>query len=593
MSRTLTFVLLGGFATAHAATTYYVDPSGGNDRAVGSNATAAWKSFEPLNARDLGPGDTVLVAPGLHTASLRPKAHGESANPAVIRFLPGTHEFAPEKATRIPLFVSNSCDAPTTPKPVGVLVENCAHLRFAGAGVEGSKKTLLLMGGRMIEAANLNSEDIAYTGLVFDLKRPTVSEFRVLATDEDSATVQVAEGSTYAIEKGKFRWTGDIGVGPYVMVQRAVPATDFCRRIGGWNPFKESRVEVLAPNKLKIQCPPGKKLFGMKAGEQYQHRLTVRDSVGIHNARSKNIRFEDCDVYALTGMGFVSQFTENIVYRRVRVAPPAGTIRTCPAWGDVFHFSNCKGLVLIEDCVESGMQDDAVNCHGTHLRIVGKPAENQLKIRYMHGQTYGFAPYIPGDELAVVDWRKLVELPGNPRRRVTACKKAGDDGREWIVTLDGAAPAYEKNDVVDNVGWHPDLTIRGSRAGMNPVRGYLISTRGKVLVENNVISSASPAILVEDDASGWFESTCVRDLTIRNNRFLTNGVTIDPQVKTGGGGPVHENIRIENNEFFAAGVTAHGVKNLVVTGNTFAGDPQSAVRIRDCPESKVENNRKR
>src|SRR6478609_8137896 len=116
-------------------------------------------------------------------------------------------------------------------------------------------------------------------------------------------------------------------------------------------------------------------------------------------------------------MGFVRQFTENITPRRVGVGPPKGTLRTCPAWGDIFQFSNCRGDILVEDCVESGMQDDAVNCHGTHLRIAGKPAENQLLLRYMQAQSYGFAPYVAGDEIAVIDHNKLRELPGNSSRK--------------------------------------------------------------------------------------------------------------------------------------------------------------------------------
>ena len=227
-------------------------------------------------------------------------------------------------------------------------------------------------------------------------------------------------------------------------------------------------------------------------------------------------------------MGFVSQFTENITLRHIRVAPPKGTLRTCPAWGDIFQFSNCRGDILVEDCVESGMQDDAINCHGTHLRIVDKPAENQLRLRYMQPQTYGFAPYVAGDEIAVIDHQKLRELPGNPRRKVTECRPASEDGKEWLVVLDGPAPAFNKDNVVDNITWHPNLTARNNRIEMDLVRGYLLTTRGKVVVEGNTFHRcAMPGILIEDDARGWYESTCVRDLVIRNNSFIGCGIGIE------------------------------------------------------------------
>lgn len=577
------------FASANAANTYFIHPDKGDDANTGASASAAWKSFAKLDSLNLGPGDKVVVAPGIHTMSLHPKAHGSANNPAVIEFLPGTHEFAPDKAIRRPLFVSNACDAPSEPKPLGILVEDCAHLRLQGAGVEGEKKTLLLMGGRMIEDANLRSENIAYEKLAFDLKRPTVSEFRVSEVSGDTAIIAIAEGSTYEIKDGEFRWTGDIGSGA-VMVQEAIPAEGRCWRRGTeWDPFKPSKSEEIAPGKVRVTCPAGSKAFGMEPGHQFQFRHIRRDSVGMHNADSRDIRFEDCDIYALTNMGVVSQFTENLTFRRVRVAPPAGTIRTCPAWADIFHFSNCRGLILIEGCVESGMQDDAVNCHGTHLRIVGKPAENRLTLRYMHSQTYGFAPYRPGDEIAVVDHKKLRELPGNPRRKVTACEQSDKAGKEWTVTLDGPAPAFAKNDVTDNITWHPDIIIRNCTVDMDPVRGYLPKTRGKVLLEKNTVHSAMAGVLLEDDANSWFESTSVRDLTLRQNTFLGCGVHIAAQTKVQSE-PVHENILIENNTFKNGKISARSVKNLTIAGNRFSEDPKSAIRISDCELVKTEGN---
>lgn len=579
-------------------TTYFVDPAKGDDANAGTTTKKPWRSFAKINALKLVPGDKVVVAPGVHTATLMPLALGTAKKPIVIEFLPGVHEFAVEQALRRPYFVSNSCDAPTEPKPIGILIENCRYLHLKGAGLEGAKKTLILMGGRMIEAVNDRSENICYSGLVFDLKRPTVSEWRVMETTENSVVVQVAEGSTYEVKDGRFAWTGDLGPGGMsgdTAGQTADPATGKCRRTG---PIALEKAEDLGGNKVKFTFEKG--TGGMVKGLQYHFRKTRRDSVGVHNARSKNIAFEDCDFYALTNMGMVSQFTENIMLRRVRVAPPKGTLRTCAAWADIFQFSNCKGSVLVEDCVGYGMQDDFVNCHGTHLRIIGKPAENELQLRYMHGQTYGFQPYIAGDEVAVIDHTNLRELPNNPRRKVTGCRQTDQAGKEWIITLDGPAPAFGKDDVVDNITWHPDLTLRRNKVDMDPVRGFLITTRGKVLVEDNVIQSHMAGILIEDDANGWYESTCIRDLLIRNNTFNDCGIEIGPQA-TKPAGAVHENIRIEGNRFIGHNVDAYyrkpspfivarDVKGLVVTGNRFATDPKASVSTKRCEDVKMENN---
>jgi hypothetical protein len=74
---------------------------------------------------------------------------------------------------------------------------------------------MILYDGRMVQVFNDHSEDIRFSGLVFDLKRPTVSEFRCLETNGTSAVIQVAESSDYAVENGKFVWTGDWNAGSY------------------------------------------------------------------------------------------------------------------------------------------------------------------------------------------------------------------------------------------------------------------------------------------------------------------------------------------------------------------------------------------
>jgi hypothetical protein len=547
--------------------TYFVDPVTGIDSNGGTSMGRAWKSIARLNHMRLSPGDCVVIAPGLHEETLKPSAFGTSMHQVTIKFLPGIHEFSVDNALRRPWFISNSCDAPQIPKPIGILVENCRHLRL-----EGDRKAEIRLGGRMIEFINNHSEDIQYSGLTFDLKRPTVSEFRVLNTDGNGAEVQIAEGSTYEIKEGHFAWTGDIGSG-WVMAQQADPQTGKCWRMGQWDPFQSATASEIEPGKVRLTYAKGH--FEMEPGRQFQFRHVIRDSAGGHNNLCKDIVFRDCDFYALTNMGIVSQFTENITFQRVRVAPPAGTIRTCPSWADAFHFSSCKGKILVEACEFSGLQDDPINVHGTHLRIVEKTAENALHVRFMQSQTYGFPPFVVGDEIAVIDHSLLRELPGNLRRKVTSIAPLTGDtsGKEWEIRLNGPAPKFGMDDVVDNLTWYPDFTARNNFVTMDSCRGFLITTRGKVVVEGNLFNRcAMPGILISDDAHDWFESGPVRDVTIRNNQFIGCGIEISPQ--TSSNDPnlwVHENIRIEGNTFSeGAGIVAAGVRGLTIISNIAA-----------------------
>jgi hypothetical protein len=311
--------------------------------------------------------------------------------------------------------------------------------------------------------------------------------------------------------------------------------------------------------------------------------------VAVHSNRSKDIVFRDCDFYALTGMGFVCQFTENLTFQRVNVAPPAGTLRTCAAWADIFHFSNCKGAILVEGCRLSGMQDDALNCHGTYLRIIEKTGENQVLVAFMHKQTYGFAAFAPGDEIAVINNLNLREYPDNPRRKVTAIERKTD--KEWLVTFDGPVPHFEKDDVLDNITWYPELTARKNHISMDAVRGFLITNRGKTVVEDNTFYRCKySGILIENGASGWFESGPIRDLLIRKNRFVECDITISPKAKIfKQGEPVHENIRIEDNVFEGAAIDAKAVGGLTVVRNKSTPAPLKVNVDPSCSDVEIKN----
>lgn len=567
-------------------TTYCVDLTQGDDaNPVGK----PWKSFAKINATKLAPGDKVIISPGTQEETLKPSGEGTAEKPIVIRFLPGTHTIGIKNTLRLPLFVSNAQDS-TDPKPIGILIQNVKHLRVEGGGVEGPGKTLILYDGRMVQIVNDHSEDITFTGLVIDLKRPTVSEFRVLEAGPGYAVIQVAEQSDYIIKDGKFTWTGDWG--PGIACQEAIPAEGRARRRGtpfGWSSTGQTVATAtdLGGRKVRLEYPTGD--HGLTVGHQYHFRDSRRVMVGIHNARCARITFRDCDIYALTGMGFVSQFTDTITYQRVNVAPPKDTIRTCPAWADIFQFSNCKGDILVDSCWLSGMQDDALNCHGTYLRIVEKVGANQLLVRFVHQQTYGFAPFAPGDEIAVMSPVNMREYPDNPRPRVTTIERKSD--KDWLIGLDGPMPRFDPNDVLDNITWNPNITARNNHINMDPVRGFLFGTRGKIVVEGNTFENCGmPGILVEGDASGWMESSPVRDMLIKNNRFLSCGISIEANIKERKpDAPVHENIRIVDNTFERSEIKVKSVKGLVVTGNTSTPKELRVAVESSCTAVKIQN----
>lgn len=561
-------------------TTYHVDPVSGDDAHAGTSADRPWKTFARVNAMKFAPGDRIELRPGEYAGTLKPSGGGSAEKPVAFRFAAGRYEIGGGEVARLKLHISNGNDCPDKPKPIGILVQQARHLRFTG------DRSDLVFRGSMIMFVNDRAEDIAFAGLNFDLKRPTVSEFRVLETQANGAVIQIAEGSDYVLRDEAFAWTGDEAIG-MALAQQADPGGGRMWRTGAFHPFAGATAEEIGPRKVRLTYRSGN--AGLVAGRQYCFRNSRRDCVGGFNTRSRKLAWRNCTFHALTGLGIVSQFSEDLTYDHVHVAPPAGSIRTCPAWADIFHFSGCRGLVSVTDCTMSGTQDDPINVHGTHLRLVGKPAPDRVLVRFMHPQTYGFAAFQPGDRVEFVSHVSLTAFATNA---VRAIERQTD--KDWLLTLEQPAADFAAGDVIENVSWCPDVEIRNCRVAMDATRGFLITTRGRVLVESNTfVRTTMSAIDISDDANSWFESGPVRDVTIRGNRFVQCGepvIRIAPEVHaSSAGGPVHENIRILDNFFDGGGISARGVKGLTISGNRFTAK-SPPVRQASCTGVVIEKN---
>lgn len=214
----------------------------------------------------------------------------------------------------------------------------------------------------------------------------------------------------------------------------------------------------------------------------------------------------------------------------------------------------------------------------------------------MHKQTYGFMAFNPGDEIDFIN-RESYESYGLNKVKDAILLNP----KEILLTLEESVPPELKlKDVIENVTWTPEVEIRGCKVSRIPTRGFLISTRRKVLVEENeFLSTHMSAILMAIDANNWYESGYVGDMTIRNNKFIRCAepvIQIDPRNKIANNS-VHQNIRIENNEFILHNeliVNAKSTKGLSVTGNTIYAnkklDDDVSIKTSDCSDVKVGQN---
>ena len=566
-------------------TTYFINPVNGNDDNAGLSEDRAWRTFSHVNQLQFSPGDHIkITAAGQFNQTLILKGKGTVNNPVKVHFAAGKYDFFPDNINSKKYDISNTNDSPDSLKAIGILLEHAKNFTISGAGAE------VICRGKMIEVCIDSCENISIAGLHFDYHRPTVSEFTVIAAGDDYADIQIHKDSEYKIENGAIKWIGEGWNYDTGLAQELDLLTNDLRRMK--DPLIAMKLEEIKPFLIRAS---GK--HTMKTGRIYQLRDVFRDYAAVFTRGSKNISWKNIQFHFMHGMGLVCQFSENLSFDSVTIAPDKASGRTSAAWADCMHFSGCKGKLLVKNCVLSGAHDDAINVHGTYLSVVEKIGDKQLKVRFMHKQTYGFMAFNRGDEIEFVNQETYASYGVNRVKEAVLLNP-----KEMLLTFEKSSPqGLTIGDAIENVTWTPEVEIRNCRVSWVPTHGFLLSTRRKVLVEGNeFLATHMNAIHMAIDANSWYESGYVRDMTIRNNKFIR---CAEPVIKIApwnriANSSVYQNIRIENNAFILRNeliVQANSTDNLVVGGNTIYAEKilndKVSINTGDCKDSKVSQNK--
>lgn len=464
-----------------------------------------------------------------------------------LAFPKGRYDFWPDGAIREKYFISNTATEKEDSlkiRTIGMLFRNAKNLTIDGNGA------LFVFHGKMTTIVLEHCENVKLQNIHVDFERPTMSEMRYAKVSDGEVEFDIQRDARYAIRDGKLEWFGE---GWKTTHFHAVEfdTTLKTMRYSDWKPYANAQATEIRPGRVgfKTNITP-------KPGNILTVRDIIRDQVGMHIRECKNVTLEDLGMHYMHGLGIVSQYTENVTMRRVTCAPRPETGRIIASSADFMHFSGCRGKVIVEDCRFSGAHDDPINVHGTNLRIVGRPDANTLKVRFMHGQSYGFSAFFPRDTVAFVHSATMERFVNGVVKTVSRL-----NDREILLTFEQPVPtALEEHDCVENMTWTPEVLIRGNHFTRTNTRGVLLTTPRKAVIENNTFfRTGMSAVLIEADAEGWYESGPVRDVTIRNNEFIDCAyqggpgnavIAINPSNKVADvKKPVHFNIRIEGNTF--------------------------------------------
>ncbi|QKJ63406.1 right-handed parallel beta-helix repeat-containing protein [Flavobacterium sp. M31R6] len=516
----------------------------------------------------------------------------------VVQLPGGRIDLWPENAVKKEIYISNSTESDTLSKEknIGFFFDNLKNVTLDG------NNTLVVLHGKMVSFALFNCQNIQIKNIQFDYERPTMSEVTILSVSPTVIEMQIHPDSRYFIENDKIGFYGE-GWKSNSYHTISLDKEKNLMRYSTFGPFLKSKAIQKENRTVLFEGDFAKENY--KVGDVLSIRDTYRDNCGGFITLSKDIVLSNVKMHFMHGLGIVSQFAENITLSKVVVAPREDSGRVIASFADCFHFSGCKGKILVDGCKTSGSHDDPMNVHGTHLKIIEISADKKIKVQFMHHQTYGFEAFFAGDSISFVSPQTLKPIVSG---KLKSAKLIGKKVMELV--LDGELSNKIKiGDVIENATWTPEVTVRNSWFERTNARGLLLTTRRKILIENNTFfRTGMHAILIANDASSWFESGAVSDVTIRNNTFEECGynsgtvINIAPENhELVNGFYVHRNIRIENNTFKIFDkliLSARSTDGLFFSNNTInqsdllpAESNENSFALTACNNAVIKNNK--
>lgn len=492
--------------------------------------------------------------------------------PVTINFPEGTYQMYPDKAFKKEMYLSNTTgiDAGEKIRTVGICLEEMNDVIVEGNG------SRFMFHHKMTPYATINCQNVTLQNFSIDFATPTCYEMVATERDEANKTIifHIPEANNYRVSGNDIIWSSDKS--PYTgetywtqsrgfgYTQSYNAATGESWR-GSTSPYSGvSSIEDLGDHKVKFHYSS---MPNIQPGIVWQTRDTTRDQVAGGLLYSKGVTLKNIEENYVHGFGMIVQMSEDITLDGVIFDTPEKSGRATSSSADDINISGVKGKIEIKNSRFHNPHDDPINVHGTFLLVTGIDRENKkVTLDYQHNQSTGFPNYFIGDKIEFSTKGSLV--PIDPDTEYTVVDVDGPDGfggwmgegngnkNQITITLDKELPEgiSVRNSLVENITYTPDVHIHHNEFVGVPTRGILCTTRGEVVIEDNLFYRMGMAgIYISCDGQSWYESGRSTDVTIRNNTFIRNDVQdiyIDPtNPNVAAGNPVHRNIKIEGNTF--------------------------------------------
>lgn len=436
----------------------------------------------------------------------------------IIQLEKGRYDFHEKGASLREYYISNHDQE--QPKRVGIALESLQHLTLEGNGAQ------LVFHGRMLPVALLHTSHCTLKDFSIDFETPHITQVRIIQTDEQHGVVFQPEPWVNC------RITSDsvfesYGEGWQIRPEWGMAFEETSRRIvynSGDLPCPTKGIKAIDRQTYHAPLWKDKRL---KPGQRFAMRGWGRPAPGVFLSHNVNTSLLNVQVHYAEGMGLLAQLCEDILLDGFCVCLKGDDDpRYFTTQADATHFSGCKGRIISRNGLYEGMMDDAINVHGTYLKVVGRIDDHTLVGRYMHGQTWGFDWGMAGDEVQFIrsstmeicgQTNRISSIRPHDKEQVAGCK-------EFLISFTSPvdkAVCENEGFGIENLTWTPEVVFSGNTIRNNRARGALFSTPRKTIVENNLFDHTSgTAILLCGDCNGWYETGACREVVIRHNRFI-------------------------------------------------------------------------
>ena len=441
-----------------------------------------------------------------------------SNSPVVLQFPEGTYHFYPTAALEREYYISNHDQ--NNPKQVGIPLEGLKNVILDGKGSE------FIFHGRMLPISIVNCENCTLRNFSVDFENPHITQMKVVANDtaQSRITLEIAPWVDYKITDGVFSARGE----GWEHTPQGCIAFDGITRHIIYNTSDQGvylkQVEEIAPRTI---IASGWKQPKLVPGTVIAGRTWHRPTPGIFAHQSDNTELKNIKIHYAEGMGLLAQLCNNITLEHFGICLKGkNDPRYFTTQADATHFSGCKGKIISTNGLYEGMMDDAINIHGTYLKVTERVDDHTLTAAYMHSQSWGFKWGDPGDSVQFIR-SKTMEILGarNTIASIIPADAPTDKGvklfRIRFTNPIDATIQPEGNFGIENLTWTPEVQFTHNIIRNNRARGALFSTPRKTVVTHNLFAHTSgTAILLCGDCNGWYETGACRDILIKNNTFI-------------------------------------------------------------------------